>query len=468
LPDGTIHLVYRLKRIIGQKTAESEIVQIYDTNDKLLWEGPRNKKPYEYLSWSEQLPEYRTGFTWQMMKQLQMIQPEFSRNIEIPVGSPDKPEQIWRYNPAKDYFVGYDIEGNKIGYISSTGFTESKSNAQPFGKFRYFTAWCPQDSSNPTLLWQTQRCIYQIDFEKRHLAKIFESADSDIERINLLGWRDLTPGKKDYIDHEKYRPLLYCVTEDGKHHLIIREPEQQLTITVPEDWKNWFGNLYQFTATKQDIFLYRRWIEASYFPDPKKSPKLYEQWLRKFRSQPQKHWGELYKANNQGNLELLNHYTYTVPRRPESAEFTFRMVTPHIVNKFSPPLYDWLWHLSSIKFWMQLYQRTDFAHSLARMIGNILPGDSVINWLLSAAMMGFAFWHGWPRRTSWLKFLFWLAFVGIFNLAGLLTYLALNHTTVIKCPACGRSRGLTKVNCIRCGEELPAPERGKLDLIFNT
>ena len=65
-------------------------------------------------------------------------------------------------------------------------------------------------------------------------------------------------------------------------------------------------------------------------------------------------------------------------------------------------------------------------------------------------------------------FIFWLVFVGLFNLAGLLTYLALNHTPVIKCPVCGNRRGLGQAQCVRCLSDLPAPKPGKLDLIFDT
>jgi DNA-directed RNA polymerase subunit RPC12/RpoP len=83
-------------------------------------------------------------------------------------------------------------------------------------------------------------------------------------------------------------------------------------------------------------------------------------------------------------------------------------------------------------------------------------------------MMVIAFWHGWARRTSWGKLFVWLVVVGAFNLAGLLAYLALNHTAVIKCPVCGRRRGLERVDCVRCGAELPVPERRKLDLILDT
>ena len=96
------------------------------------------------------------------------------------------------------------------------------------------------------------------------------------------------------------------------------------------------------------------------------------------------------------------------------------------------------------------------------------PGNSVLNWVLSVVMMGFTFWHGWPRRTNLCKLIFWIIFVGTFNLAGLLTYLALNHTTVIKCTTCGKRRGLEKIDCVRCGTVLPIPIQRKTDLILKT
>ena len=186
LPDGTIHLIYKLGRIPGRMD-EYETAQIYDANDNLLWEGPGNKRrPYEYLLfWAKRIRGNRDGFTQQQMKQIQMITPVFSRNIEIPVGSYNKTEQIWRYYPGAEYFKGYNTNGEKIGYAGSTGFTDSKS--KPLGKFRYFTAWCPQDSVSPILLWQTQRHIYQIDFEKQNVEMIFENtkADIEIERTSL-------------------------------------------------------------------------------------------------------------------------------------------------------------------------------------------------------------------------------------------------------------------------------------------
>ena len=470
LPDGTIHLVHKLGRPLGRR-GQPEAEQIYDANDNLLWEGLTKDRPYEYLSWYHGYRPGSEGFYDKRMKQIQLITLEFSRTVEVPVVSDGQTEQIWRYHPSAEYFKGYNTSGEKIGYAGSTGFTDSKSQVKPLGKFRFFTAWCPQDSSSPTLLWQTQRRVYQINFERRQVELIFESTEADIKIISLHAWMDLKPGTEEYIDHEKYRPMLLCTTEDGKHHLIMRDPEQRLTITIPEDWKEWTGNYCLFTATKQDTFLIRNWIELRAAPDYFRDKELHEQWWRDYRSNTKKYWVELYKVDNKGGLNLLNRYDWTVPGEfePIIDVKDSRTAIQRCVTQFSPPLYDFVVRLLGRKFWARAldYQnRGDFFYSLARMILDIRPLGR--NWILSALMMGFAFLHGWPRRTSWAKFIFWLIFVGTFNLAGLLTYLALNHTTVIKCPVCGKRRGLTQIDCVRCEAELPAPERGKLDLIFDT
>ncbi len=140
------------------------------------------------------------------------------------------------------------------------------------------------------------------------------------------------------------------------------------------------------------------------------------------------------------------------------------------VIQLSPPLYGVFIRLLGRSFWSRAYSRQNSGnifYELAKTLLEFRPVGWVMNWALSAAMMGFAFWHGWPRRTSQARFVFWLAFVAAFNLAGLLTYLALNHTAIIRCPACGGRRGLARLDCAQCRAQLPAPKSGKLDLIFN-
>ena len=472
LPDGTIHLVHNLGYTLGRMDIPAK-EQIYDVNDNLLWEGPAKDSPYKYLSWPTRNNRRYTimeRFNGRQMKQMQMIMPEFSQTLEIFVSSGEKIIQIWRYHPAKDYFIGYGSNGKKVGYIGSTGFTDSESKVKPFGKFRLFAAWGPQDSFGRTLLWQTNNRIYEISFEKQRVDVIFESIEEDITWMHLYegGFDEHQVSKASRI---YYRPFVRCVTEVGKHHLIIRQPEQKLTITIPEDWKNWIGNYYWFTSTKQGIFLRRDWIQVRFPPDYSSwSLQLRQQWDRNYRSRPQRHWVELYKVDAKGGLKLLNHYDWIVHGRPERGiRYTYKDLSTIIrryVSAFSPPLY---WYLSVGKMWRFVRQQSnELVRDLVGVIVWLRPGSGILNWVLSVLMMGLAFLHGWPRLTSWARFAFWLVFVGIFNLAGLLTYLALNHTVVIKCPVCGKRRGLAQVDCVRCQAELPAPERGKLDLILST
>jgi hypothetical protein len=475
LPDGTIHLVYDCSnapavygidnRYTGATIADGEQQEeIYDVNGTLLWSGLEKNRPYEYLSWTELSRSYREEFDERRMKQIQMITPEFSRPLEIPVRSQEKTEEIWRYEPGRDLFVGYRLDGGKIGYISSTGLTDSISQAKPFGRFKLFTAWCPMDSFSPTLLWQTRRHIYEINFEKRQVQLISESTEANIKQISLHKWRALRP-QTPQDSKITYRPLIRCLTEDGKHHLIMQNPDQKVTVTVDDDW--WSESIL-FTATTQGTFLYRRDTEKRLPKAYLKSPKLIDEWLTKFEGKPHKQWIELYRVDNQGNLNFLNRYDWTAPARPGR---TVKASPPWIKVKryacqFSSPLYDLAGYLLAAELRKHPYRSNRLISDFACIAAEIQPGNSVLNWLLGLAMAGFAFGHGWPRRTSRPKLIFWLLFIMAFNLAGLLTYLALNHTPIIKCPACGRRRGLGKVNCARCGAELPVPERGKLDLIL--
>lgn len=458
LPDGTIHLVHVVRDKYRGVDEDYRLEQIYDVNDTLLWEGIHKDRPYEYLSWAKNLG---SSFSDNQMMHMQRITPEFSKALEIPVNSQKRTELVWRYEPAADLFVGYRIQGEKIGYIGSTGFTDSKQQAKPFGRFKLFTAWTPQDSLTPTLLWQTEHRIYQINFEKQLVDVLFESLEATIKQVVMH-----TRKSSDELEVSKieYRPTIHCITEDNKHHLIMRNPAQQLTIIAPD---NLDSDFIGFLVTKEQVFLHYHGRDSR-LPDRFSiSSTAWEKWLLEYSSKPHKDWVELYQVSNEGVLDLVNRFDWVRPANPITERYDSWQVTRRQVRKVSPPAYDWAWHLLDIRSWLYRYHRNSFTRDFAEMIREFRPGDSILNLVLSAAMVAFAFWHGRPRRTSWAKFIFWLIFVGVFNLAGLLTYLALNHTAVIKCAVCGRRRGLEQVDCVRCGKQLPAPQPGKLDLIFN-
>lgn len=459
LPDGTIHLVYELRTEAG-RPVEPRTVQIYDANDKLLWEGPRGQMPYEYLSWPRELRRYTQAFEVMQIKQMQMLTPLFSQSIEVPIGSLNNTEQIWRYRPGDECFEGYAVGGERIGYIGAAGFSDSASQAEPLGECRLFTAWRPQNSSGPTLLWQTARRLYQINFEKRQTELLFESVNSDIETISLHAWRDFKPGALSYIDPQKYRPLLVCETQDGVHHLILREPDQQLSFAGPRR---------SVTATRQSIYALCSSNETT-MPPSFASLDAYQEWLEEQRSKPHKMWQELYRIGNDGDLQLVNRYDWTEPPIPELFAQVKPMPAIHLlVAHISPPLYNLIFHALGTEFWSHVQQsmnRGSFFYAMLAFPMWLRPLNGVTNWAISALMVGFVFWYGLPRRTSNIRFAFWLVFVGLFNMSGLLTYLALNYTAAIRCPVCGRRRGLAQPDCVRCRAPLPAPKPRDLDLIL--
>lgn len=469
LPDGTIHLTYRQERTPG-RFDEPEKIQIYDANDTLIWQGLESENPYEYLSWSDQrFNPYRIYYgdlTERRMNELKMITPYFSQVIEIPVLTQDETVQVWRYLPESDLFMGYRSDHSIIGFLGSTGFTRSKSEAKPFGRFKLQSSWYPAGASEPTVLRQTNRRLYEINFHKKQVRLFFESPQADIKMAVLRDCRpiDTQIQKEQKI---KYRPTIRLVTEDGKQHLIMRNPEQTLTIKFPDD--RWSDALI-FAATGEGMFLIHNDSEIRMPAAYLKSSKSYLQWIQKFEGKSYKRWVELYKVDNQANLHLLNRYKWTVPSEflPRIQRKGFRFQVQRAAMAFSSPLYELAWFVLGPEFFIQHSRGNDFVSGSIQLITDIRPANSLWNLLLALAMVGLAFLHGWPRQTSRGKLIFWLLLILVFNLVGLLTYLALNHTTIIKCPACNKRRGFAQVNCIRCGTELPAPQPRKLDLILNT
>jgi len=473
LPDGTIHLVHQPGRKNYSQWEASAAQQVYDANHRLVWEGIAKNSPYKYLSWTAGI--YGDRFQARDMRWMSVSSPDVCRTLDIPVRSNNATVQIWRYIPPRQTFIGYKTGGGIIGYAGASGFANSASQAGAFGKFGSFIAWCPKGSTTPKLLWQTSRRIYEINFEESKVELVFESPDVDIVSLRVHHWGSLRPRGLESV--EGYRPLLHCHTIDGKDYLIMREPGQTVAVKTPEDWSRWKGEYGRFSATEQGIFLHRHWVDIDALPTMPKnfaslSLQAQDDWLRDQQARPRKYWADLYKVDDGGNITLLNRYGWTVPGRtsPRPRWMYTWLRTRRCVSQFSPALYDLIWHIPGIKMLRSDYRghRNETLREILIFIEQGRPGAGVWTFVLGALMVGFAAWHGWPRRTSRAAFIFWLVFVGLFNLAGLLTYLALSHTPVIKCPACGNRRGLAQAQCVRCLRDLPAPKPGKLDLIFDT
>ena len=465
LPDGTLHLITQISGnrshlLYGASPSDVPMdqEQVYDVNDTLLWDGPASERPYNYLSWAQAIRH--DGFTSERMEHLlqQFAEP---RILEIPVATPDELREIWRYDSWADCFVGHNIEGARVGYLSAAGWTESKADVRPFGRFQSFQAWWPPDSHSPTVLWQTEQCIYEIHFASRQADRILESPQGKIEYVTMNASYRFRQASGETM--ARTRPLLHCRTKDEVHHLILKSPDQKIRIATPPEWQQWYVNHCEFAGTKKSVFLRRTWLD---YPAP--PARMNPDWWTEFQRTPKNQSVELYRVDETGGLDLVNRYSLTLPGGPGTIrEADPRSHVKRFATAFSPLLCDLLWLPFPAGFWPSLYQRSEFPREFIQAVEEMRPHHSVWSWLVTAAMLALTFQHGRPRRASWGRLAFRLVFVALLNLTGFLVYWALNHTSTMACPACSKRRGLSRTDCVHCRAALPTPEHGKLDLIFS-
>jgi hypothetical protein len=464
LTDANVHQVALIdwERLRWRKRRELEYdIEIFEPNGQFIWKGPVKEKPFEYLEWSHvsvfwpfPYRNHQDGLiSERKMNEIMMITPEFSHSIIVPA---DSDENFWRYDPQQEIFINYNNDWKEIAYLGATGFVETKADSEPLGKLINWTSWIPRYDSKHMMLWQTKNSLYQINFTYRKFEILFQN-NAQIEYMDLNRWRSIKRVGI-HVFPTNQRPFIHILTTDHKHHLILNEPKQNITINVPQQWAPQF---VRFAANGKKVFM-----------QYKNVPKDNDPELTSFQ--------EIYQIDPSGEMILINRYLWKVPEfewsyrrngwfrkkdkyenpRPDSEQ----AIIIRTINSLSPPMYDLIVKISGKTFWRQ---SNEVYRELGGLIDWTSPKGSLLSWFSIIICVAIALWHAWPRRTSRARLIFWLIFVGIFNLAGLLTYWALNHTPVIACPACGAKRGLDRTDCVRCSVQLPRPEKGKFDLIFD-
>jgi hypothetical protein len=471
LLDGTLHTIR-----VPERTPGVSREQIFDANNNLLWEGPSKDRPYDYLFCSY---AYNYDVFYWGAGRWYALSPDSSRPLEIPVKQQNEVHQIWRYLQEKAVFVGHDKSGKRIGYMGSAGLGASPAEAGVLGNLRAFAAHCPPDSYSPTLLWQTEQFVYQINFEQQKIDVLMDCRQSHLERMKIHNWGPHRatvnlPGQSGaQMDEEEirnYRPLLYCQSEDGNFHLLMQQPDQTVTAKIPQEWRKWYHPhhpQYGFAAIRDGIYMTRTWVE---YPDaPDRIVRYNDEWWGEYHAEARKHHIELYTVDETGSLDLVNRFDWTVPSRKPHDRSSRAQKLAEQLTAISPPLYrllaggftDPLARLAS-------QTRSVILSVFAQGITELAPRNFLLSLALSATGTVIVLLHAWPRRTSNAEAVFWLTFTLLFSLAGLLTYLALNYTPTVKCTSCGKRRGLAQPECPHCNAPLPRPEPRELDLILTS
>ena len=463
LPDGTIHLAYRTNKPSVVLEPENEQTQIYDINDNLIWQGSGDKLPEKYLKWPATPRQFSN--TYYTLRSRNNIFPDSRRTIVVPVQQGKDVESLWRYENSGRYFTGFDMNGKRIGYFGSAGFAKEKSQIKPFEEPERFMSWIPLQGGGPIMLWQSKHSIYQIDFGKQIVDLLFQSPDKRINGTEIQNWMELAPAGDVNPESQKSRPMIFCTTEDGALFLVFRNPSETIKINVPDDIKT---RIIQVTATQEKIYVSA--LDSGMNP-PKElfqNPKALSKWIGERNKEPIKRAEELYEVSSNGDLTLMKRFEWTSP--PGRLYFTAnpREIHQKFLSIFSPALYDPI-----VSYLIRLHRKSlaindrDFYIFLVEIL-KFTPGYDSYNYLLSLLMAGIVFIHAMPRRKSMVGFIAWVVFAALFNVVGLLVYLALNYTPTVRCHGCNKRRGLETPLCSRCGADLPIPAADKLNIIAGT
>lgn len=443
LPDGTVHLAYSEYQLPNNLRA-----QIYDLNDNLLWQGKEEELPEKYLKWPGTSSDHLHTYT---LHRLHATYPDPRRSIIVPVPGGKDLESLWRYEDSGGYFAGFDLDGNRIGFFSSAGFAGEKSQIKPLEQPKSMITWIPIQGGGPIMLWQTEHNIYQIDFGKQVVDLLLQLPDKKIRRMEVQGWMELGPDSEDFQVSEKYRPMILCRTEENDHIAILRDPAEVIQINIPDDSQARISNV---TATREKIYM--RAFDSGLIPPKEiaRNSKAYVKWIQERRKEPIERTEKLYEVDSDGHITLLNKFKWTI--QPIRRGVNPREKLQKLLSKTSPAFYD-IFAGFFYRFFIRPlnYYEQDFYHLFTTFL-QFAPSYNPFSYLLSILVAGIVFLHARPRRTSLASLIGWVIFAALFNIVGLLVYLALNYTPTIQCQKCNKHRGLNSPQCPRCGEDLPA------------
>jgi hypothetical protein len=469
LSDGTMLFIYSDNKQVDGRSKFA--IEIFDANSNLVWQGikfPDSNNKQVWQSFDNTPLPFREFLEWNVGYQDKYyrtterrfaVKPDFSESLNCIFYSDEKRE-VWQYSFTGRYFTGCTSAREIIGYIGLNGFVENKADVKPFDRLINWERQNENNQISPVVLWITDHYVCQVDIPNRKVDVILKTETSKITKYCIKDSPETRRRAQAEAATIKYRPAMDFVTEDNIHHLLLRNPEQKLNITMPKENPGKKMSI-GFTATENDIF-----FRITTFEMPESQVHQTFQDYEEYTYDEIHCQINIYKLNQSGTLDILNHYEWTRPERKYKEYFEPVQISKPFVTAFSPPVYDWLWRNYSER--IESYHHID-SIPLALIFGVIAesrPLNTPFNLFICIAIMGFTLWHGLARRTCWAKLIFWVILTGLLNLAGLLAYLALNHTPVIKCSNCGKKRGLETDNCSQCGSPLPVPQRKPTDLIM--
>jgi hypothetical protein len=470
LPDGTIHIVYTE---YSAKPRADHMKQIYDSNFNLIWEGndkEQNIYSGRYLAFNFSIPTYNLNND---IYRFSSVYFSNTQSLILPAQEDMVKNGYWKYNHYTNCFEGFDKNKNIIGYCGAEAFVSDKSKLKKYGEIFFITpAWLNINNDGPLVLLGDKHEIYEINFGTQSIQSLIKLPEKQIKKVWIYGWWDFFPKLSPSVESVKYRPLIMCQTQDDAIFLILRDPNETIQTRLPDKIKS--RNI-RFVATYENIYI--RVIDNGLNPPEEiaKDYSAYSEWLDHRSDKPVTNSDQLYTVNPSGSIQLLNNIEWIIPARVNASDsYGYSLLYPdkeilRYIAISSPVFYDFLYKVFNRFVGYPFINSNYESHMVNLAIADTLDYSSPFYnpycYLISILMAGIVFIHAWPRRKSMAGFIGWVIFAALFNIVGLLVYLALNFTPTIKCHKCHKKRGLNTPECPRCGAELSTMTPDKLSII---
>lgn len=451
--DGTLYLV-NYTDVPGVSNERNVVVK--DKDGAILFTGKEKDNPYSFIAWrsnDRQQYSYSPSANQDYLNELNMISMSFSRSYTISVVNADnKRIGHWLLDARKRYFAYYSIGGQCGGYLGVNGYSQDAGDAESFADCVLMDSWLAPNSYNPMLLYQTKFAVYQIDFQKKQVEMLVKTEQDPIEMMETYNWRE----KMDIPS----RPMLKVTAKSEKIFLVLKNPQRTIEIQPSEEFRY---NYLQIAVVGDKMWCRLREIIGRPKTD---DSKVIRAWWDANLNKPMQSRIRLFEIDEAGNFVERNSFAWTRPAYKWTADsYSQEEKRRHLINSFSSRVPGWI--AAGI---LEIAGEANMARSrYCRMLMDCVdvttPFNQAVNLSLMTLFALLTLVHGLPRRTGVAKLLFWIGFVLLFNLAGFLTYLALNHTPVVRCASCGKWRGLAQDACCRCGAVLPLPRGKETDLL---
>ena len=452
-PDGTVYLVN--DNMTDPSGFNKKKIIVKDQHSKILFEGKEEDNPYLFIQWyPKKTDRYRhyLNIDQRHLNELNLIGGNFSRHYVVPmVDIHNRRIGHWFFDTNKRIFKYYTVSGQQLGYLGTNGYTENQSNAIGFMDCQKMINWVRPNSFDPIMIYQDQHSVYQIDFQNKQVNTLVKTEKDPIRHMVLTNWQE--------TEVYDYRPALTILTNSNKLYLHLKRPEQTIETQLPSDF---YTRMARFAADNNTIF-----ARLEDYPEAPKTNdwNVFVTWYRENRNKAKEHRVRLFEVDRMESFTEKSSFVWIEPaRHPNIVHRTLPDTASRLANSLSSPVPMWLTrHLLKTGNYRQ---GPVWSRETMQFVRGYSTFKTPINLCVMTVCAIITFLHGWPRRTHIARLTFWIVFVFLFNLPGLLTYLALNHTPIVHCENCNKKRGLMQDVCCRCGTTLPLPKRKETDLVM--